>query len=214
MKFQRLIWIIVLFIAIAPVTYAAGMVTYDPAVYQELAAVFTQVKELYKITKDQLDKMTEIQRVLSDAYQATETIKNTDLNSLAKEFTPGKYLNGSGKNDKINAMRMELEHLGSTATGNKEFYEYQMVRLKNLERLNFLQDASAKNVGEASKNLGQKDAAQITAQSTSTVAALLSLEEQRRQKEEIEGAAAVQKERNDFFESAGVYEAMGSEKSR
>lgn len=212
MKVHRLLLGAVFVALFTPVVYAGGMLTYDPAVYQEIAALFAQVKELYKLTKDQLNKIAEVEKTIREAQQSYNTIVNTDLHGLASEFVPGKYLGGSGNTDKINALRLELESLESTAKGNKDYYEYQLGRLKNLERLNFLQEASAGNLETASENVDVRTSGQITAQSTTTMAALATLAEEQRQKENISAAKAAEKERSDFFESADVYEAIGGKR--
>lgn len=194
----------------ASAVMGVGDLTYDPQAVAQLMQIYEEMKRYYKTAQDQLEQMDKIQRTLNEAHQSYNALVNTDIDEIAKDLAPGRYLKGARNKDKIGALRQELQALQSKSAGYKDYYAYQAARLSNLERLNMLEEASAKNLGKSSTNLDPRASGQITAQSTATLAALAAAEEQRRQQEELARAAARKQERDVVGDSARLYRAMGS----
>jgi hypothetical protein len=205
-------WIVTATVIAAVLSGSVGSAqtpVYDPTVHSEVVALLKQAKEMYQTAKKQLDRLNEVQRTLEEARQSYDTVVNTDLHALAKDLIPGQSLKGARGVEKIGALRAELERLEASGEGNVEYYRYQLSRLGNLDRLFLLQDASAKNVTKATTNLDERKSTQVIAQSTATLAALAAVEGQRREREEVQAAAAAKRDADLLAESAKIYHALG-----
>src|SRR5712692_3084651 len=142
--------------------WGIGDVTYDPSNYAQLTAVINQMKEAYQLAKKQLDTLADVQKTIQEGQQAYETIRNFDLEQIKNDLKPTAF--NAGTKDKINALRADLSRLETNGQRDTDYYGYQFQRLKNMERLLALQDASAKNVGQSAKNIDPRASGQITAQ--------------------------------------------------
>ena len=186
-----------------------GDISFDPTVYAELVSIYSQGVEIWNTAKKQLDSLAEVQRTIKQANQAYQSIVNIDLKRIASDLTTGD-LNGS--DDQIAALRSEMSQVESTLGGNTRYYQYQSQRIKNLESLELLQKASTNNLERASGNMGEAvvpTSTQITAQSTSTLAALAAAEEQRRVNEDVARNRAQAQEVDSVKQSADIYRVIG-----
>lgn len=187
---------------------------YDPTVHSEVVALLKQAKEMYQTAKKQLDRLNEVSRTLEEAKQSYDTVVNTDLHALAKDLMPGQSLKGARGVETVGALRAELARLEASGQGNVEYYRYQLSRLGNLDRLFLLQDASAQNVTKATTNLDERKSTQVIAQSTATLAALAAVEGQRREREEVQAAAAAKRDADLLTDSAKIFHALGQGATR
>ena len=62
---------------------------------------------------------------------------------------------------------------------------------------------------KATTNLDERKSTQVIAQSTATLAALAAVEGQRREREEIQSAAAAKRDADLLADSAKIYHALG-----
>lgn len=183
-----------------------GDISFDPTVYGELVTIYEQGVKLWETTKQQLDRLSAIQQTINEANRAYESVVNFDIKRLAADLQPRA---NNGTDNRFAAMRGELGRMENTLGSNTRYYQYQTQRIKNLESLELLQEASTKNVERSSSKLNQATADQITAQSTSTLAALAAAEEQRRKQEEMALARSRSEEISGVKKSADLYRAIG-----
>jgi len=186
-----------------------GDISFDPTVYAELVSIYDQGKELFDTVKKQLSSLADIQKTINEANQAYESLVNMDIKKLASDLAPR---GTDGSSNRFAAMRSELDRIQSTGEGSAAYVQYQKQRITNLENLELLQTASATNTDRASSKTNAATSSQITAQSTSTLAALAAAEEQRRVEEDI-GREHGRRIEKDAINSAGsIYKAIGGQK--
>lgn len=189
--------------------FAAGAITYDPAVYSQLTAMFTQMKEMYENAKKQLDTLSSVQSTIREAQEAYDSLANVDLKSFAEGFKPQ---NLAESKDKINALRADLARMESAGDRSVGFFQYQYGRLANLESLTTLQSVSSTNLARAAGKTNPATSAEITAQSTTALAALATADEQRRQQEDLAQENVRKAEQDVLFSTKDIYNAMGGKK--
>ena len=189
--------------------FGVGDLSFDPTVYAEIVSLYEQGKEIFDNAKKQLSSLADIQKTINEANQAYESLVNMDLKKLSNELT---IRDTSGNSNRFAAMRSELDRIQSTAGGNASYIQYQQQRLKNLESLELVQSASASNTGRASDKTNAATSSQITAQSTSTLAALAASEEQRRVQEDMALAQSRKTEINNLQGTRNIYDAIGMRK--
>lgn len=196
----------------ARAVFGVGDLSFDPTVYAEVVSLYEQGKEIWDTAKKQLDTLAEVQRTIKQANQAYQSIVNIDLKKIAGDLTTSDL---KGSKDQIAALRSEMDQTENALGGNVRYYQYQSQRIKNLESLELLQKASADNLERASGNMGEAvvpTSTQITAQSTSTLAALAAAEEQRRVNEDVSKEQAYRTEKLTIMGTAEIYKAVGSPK--
>lgn len=190
--------------------FGVGDLSFDPTTYGEVAALYKQTVELYKTAQGQLDAIREVEKTIKEAQVAYDSVVNSDINKLVDDLKPRKL---SDSDDKISALREELSRIDTSAARGANYYQYQMQKLSNLERLSVLQEVGNTNMQRASgTKINTATTAQVTAQSTSTLAALAAAEEQRKQRQEFSESAAREKERAAFNDSKRIYSAIGGAK--
>lgn len=189
--------------------FGVGDLSFDPTVYAELVSIYDQGKELFDTAKKQLSSLADIQKTINEANQAYESLVNMDLKKLSNDLAPR---GTDGSSNRFAAMRSELDRIQSTAEGSVSYVQYQQQRLKNLESLELLQTASASNTERASSKTNAATSAQITAQSTSTLAALAAAEEQRRVEEDIGREHGRRIEKDAIISTGSIYKAIGGQK--
>lgn len=185
-----------------------GDISFDPTVYAELISIYEQGKALFDTAKKQLDSLADIQKTINEANQAYESLVNMDLKRLSNDLAPR---GTDGSSNRFAAMRSELDRIQSTAEGSVSYVQYQQQRLKNLESLELLQTASASNTERASGKTNAATSSQITAQSTSTLAALAAAEEQRRVEEDMGREHARRTEKDAIISTGSIYKAIGAQ---
>lgn len=195
----------------AAAIFGVGDISTDPAAYAQMTQMIAQMKEMYENAKKQLDTLTSVQSTIRDAQEAYESLSNVDLKSFAEGFKPRNF---AASKDKINALRADLAQMESTGDRAASFYQYQYGRLANLESLAILQAVSSTNTERAAGKVSPAASAQITAQSTASLAALAATQEQRHQQEDLANANARKAERDAIFNTKGIYNAMGGKKER
>lgn len=193
----------------AQALFGVGDLSFDPTVYAELVSIYDQGKELFDTAKKQLSSLADIQKTINEANQAYESLVNMDLKKLSNDLAPR---GTDGSSNRFAAMRSELDRIQSTAEGSVSYVQYQQQRLKNLESLELLQTASASNTERASSKTNAATSAQITAQSTSTLAALAAAEEQRRVEEDIGREHGRRIEKDAIISTGSIYKAIGGQK--
>ena len=196
----------------ARAVFGVGDLSFDPTVYAEVVSLYEQGKEIWDTAKKQLDTLAEVQRTIKQANQAYQSIVNIDLKKIAGDLTTSDL---KGSKDQIAALRSEMDQTENALGGNVRYYQYQSQRIKNLESLELLQKASTDNLERASGNMGEAvvpTSTQITAQSTSTLAALAAAEEQRRVNEDVSKEQAYRTEKLTIMGTAEIYKAVGSPK--
>ena len=181
-----------------------GDITFDPTSYAQLTKQYEQAVELYNNAKKQLDGLVSIEKTIKDAQRAYETLASTNLKTVASGFS----LN-SGDSKTAAGLRAQLAGMENGTTQTAGYISYQLSQLNQLDNLALLQKASASNLKQAGGKINPTEAASITAQSSSTIAALAAVEAQRRQQEDIAKTAAAQVEINNLDNAKTVYKAMG-----
>jgi hypothetical protein len=193
--------------AVANPAYAfwgVGDITFDPTSYAQLTKQYEQAVELYNNAKKQLDGLVSIEKTIKDAQMAYDTLASTNLKTVASGFS----LN-SGDNKTAAGLRAQLAGIENGTTQTAGYISYQLSQLNQLDNLTLLQKASASNLKQASGKINPTEAASITAQSSSTIAALAAVEAQRKQQEDIAKTAAAQAEISNLDNAKTVYKAMG-----
>jgi hypothetical protein len=212
-KKQRTLVVVALTVSLYQVPAQAvigiGDISFDPTVYGELISIYEQGVQIFDNAKRQLGTLANIQKTINEANQAYESLVNMDLKKLSDELAPRST---DGSSNRFAAMRSELDRIQSTAGSNAAYVQYQQQRLKNLESLDLLQTASASNTGRASDKTNAATSSQITAQSTSTLAALAASEEQRRMQEDMALAQSRKTEIDNLQGTRSIYEAIGMRK--
>jgi len=186
--------------------FGIGDVSFDPTSYSELVSLYDQAKQLYDTAVKQLNSLASIESTIKQANEAYDSVVNLNLKKIAGDLTPR---NPNGSSNQFAAMSAELSRVQSTAGSDVAYVQYQAQRLKNLESLTLLQDASADNTQRATDKTNQATSSQITAQSTSTLAALAASEEQRRVQEETALATSRKTELDNLNDSKQLYDAIG-----
>jgi hypothetical protein len=180
-----------------------GDLVFDPQSHAELIKTYEQVKELYTSSMKQLDRLSSIEQTIRDSQRTYEQLRNTNLQQYVSNLKPQGV-------DTITGLRAEIARLQSTAGGDASYLQFQMSRLAQLEHLQILKtstDTSLTNsINPITTQAGNES---ITAQSSATLAALASNEEQRRINEEVAQRAAVKQNQDSFFDSSKVYGAIG-----
>ncbi len=184
-----------------------GDISYDPANHAELVAMFSEMKDYYNTAIQQLDRLDSVQNTLTNAYASYNRIKNLDLHTIAEGLSPGIYLRTDP--DKIAALRDELMREAGNSDADKGYVESQIQNIADLQSLAGLEAAGNANVQAASSDLSEKDAAQVTAQSTATLAALSAAEAQRRKQHDMAAAQATRQQQGGLDAAANLYGAMG-----
>jgi len=192
--------------------WGIGDVTFDPTNYAELVAHGKQIMDLYNSAMQQLDRLSKIQDTISKAYSAYDRLTNIDLHSMADGLKPGQYMKNSRGTQVINDARSELGRLKGNAQGDVYYVKDQLSRLDDLEKMIGLQSVAADNAKQASTDLDQRKSSQITAQSTSVLAALASAEEQRRQEQVVAQSAEQQQQKGLTGKSADLYKSLSGAK--
>lgn len=181
-----------------------GDVTFDPQSYGELGKIYQASMEMYKTAKQQLDSLASIEKKISEAQQAYDTLASFDLKQVAQGLKPD-----TSNTKSFAVMRAEVGRIEDSAGQNAGYVSYQLSRIDQLENLDILQRAAAKNTDQSTGKINQATSEQITAQSTATLAALGAAEEQRRVQEDYAKAAGAKAVVDSLGDSKNVYEAMG-----
>jgi len=184
--------------------WGVGDITFDPTSYAQLTKQYQQAVELYNNAKKQLDGLASIEKTINDAQRAYETLASTNLKTVASGFSLH-----SGDSKTAAGLRAQLAGMENGTAQTAGYISYQLSQLNQLDNLALLQKASASNLNQAGGKINPTEAASITAQSSSTIAALAAVEAQRRQQEDIAKTAAAQAEINNLDNAKTVYKAMG-----
>lgn len=181
-----------------------GDVVNDPQANSQFMTMIAQAKEMYENAKKQLDGMVAIERTIKEANESYEILSNLDLGKAVKGLMPGKNSTKS-----FAALRGEVASIEGNASNTAGTVSGNMYRMGQLENLELIRSAAAGNVQQSSGKMNAATSAQITAQSTASLAALAASEEQRRTKEDVAREAGKKQEYNNLGDSKNVYEAMG-----
>lgn len=191
--------------------WGIGDITFDPTNYAELVATGEKIYAMYNTLQTQLDRLSKIQDTIQKASEAYDRLTNLNLHSMADGLTPGKYMNNSHGINGIGAARSELYSLKSNASSDYNYIKGQVSRLDDLERMMGLQQVAANNAKTSSTDLTERQASQVTAQSTSVIAALATAEEQRRQQQDMGAASESQRQTQMTDQSATLYKQLAGQ---
>ncbi len=184
--------------------WGVGDITFDPTTYGEVAKQYQQAVELYKTAKQQLDNLASIEKTIKDAQKAYDTLASTSIKNVASSFSLK-----SGDNKTAAGLRAQLANVESGTTQTKGYINYQLSQLEQLDNLNLLQKASASNLKQAGEKINPTEAASITAQSSSALAALAAAEAVRHQQDDFAKTAAAQATITNLNDASKIYKAMG-----
>ncbi len=205
-----LLILLMLSVQFAPISRAsAGMVVFDPTTNKTLMAIWTKLVSMYTLAKQHLDTAVEIENMASDANSTYQTITNLDIKQIADDFKSGDVFDGTGPFGKLGVIQFEVEDKVSRGQDNVDYAVAQKNRIQNLRRLAKLKSASLKNMGKASKDLKARDSGQITAQSTATLAALATMDENRKEQAALAEAKAKKDRKRSMRGMTKIYKAMG-----
>ena len=182
------------------------------AMWGKITAMAAKINQMYTVAKGHFDSAVEVEELLSEAHSTYETVINLDVNEIAESFKTGGELDDVGPFGQLGAIQQGVEDKVSTGEDTVDFAAAKMNRIKNIERLSKLKAASFKNMGKASKNLKERDSDQITAQSTSTLAALEALKQQEKEQERLANGKIKKEEEKETLGMGNVYGAMGKKR--
>lgn len=184
--------------------WGVGDITFDPTNHTELVKQYEAMKQMYETAKSQLDSLAIIQQTITEAQQAYETLASVDI----KNVVAGMKLDTS--NTKTAAgLRAELANMESHGAQSIGYVNYQLSMIGQLENLAALQKASSNNMQQAAGKTNTATSEAITAQSTSTLAALAAAEEQHRVQEDIDKQKEAKLVTDNLDASKNLYEAIG-----
>ncbi len=185
--------------------WGVGDVTFDPTTYGEVANLYKQTVDLWNTAKSSLNTLNQVRQTLNDAKAGVDALKNFNLKQTAGNLT------GNGSADKINALRAEMSNVEGGLSGSASYLNYQRQRITNLQNLEKLRGESAKNLSKASDTTSADANGKITAQSTSTMAALAAAESQRKEQQDMATARDAEQRRSLVGESSKIYDAIGND---
>ena len=183
-----------------------GDVVYDPTEYGQFAKTIQQSKQLYDASIRQLGRLASIEKTMNDADEAYQNLRTLNLSELWRNLQPGTDLQGT--TTPIATLRAEIENTASGSAHDAAYVRYELQQLGALDRLASVQQASADDNEKASAQPKPAESAQITAASTSALAALAASEERRRTERDSARAIAQQGE-IDHFKDNSLYGAIG-----
>jgi hypothetical protein len=210
MKAQLLYLLLLFFSVCSTPAYAfwgVGDVTFDPTTYGEVMNLYNQTVKLWNTAKESLNTLNQVQQTLNQAKEGVDALKNFNLKQTAGNLVAG----GNGGSDKINALRAEMSNVEGGISGSTSYISYQTQRITNLQNLEKLRKESAKNLSKASDTTSSDANGKITAQSTSTMAALAAAEEQRKEEQDMATARDAEQRRSLIGESSKIYDTMGKD---
>jgi hypothetical protein len=183
--------------------WGIGDVTFDPTSYGEIVKQYEQMVKMYETAKSQLDSLARIEQTIKEAQQAYDTLASGDI----KNVVAGMKLDTN--NAKTAAgLRAELANMENHGTQSVSYVNYQMSMIGQLENLAALQKASSNNMQQSTGNPNAATSASITAQSTSTLAALAAAEELRRVQEDYQKQKAAKMVVDNLQDSTKLYGAI------
>lgn len=188
---------------------AKAIMTFDPTANKTLMAIWSKLTVMYTTLKGHLDTAVEIEEIMAEAHKSYQTISNLDLSQIAEDFKSGGLISSAGRFEKLGAIQLEIENKISRGKDHIDYAVAQKNRIQNLIRLARLKAASFENMSKASLDLKERDSAQITAQSTATLAALATIEASQKGKRALASAKAKNEEKKTMNRMAKIYTAMG-----
>ena len=190
--------------------WGIGDVTFDPSSYAALGENLAQLKNMYDTMMKQFDRLDKMQQTIAKASEAYDRLTNLDLHQMADGLTPGRYMKNARGLEGIQAARSEITRIKGDAQGNVYMIKDQLSRLDDLEQMVGLQAVAANNAKKSSTDLDQRQTSQITAQSTSVLAALATAEEQRRQAADVAASVEHARQTDLTHKSVELYQSMSS----
>jgi hypothetical protein len=189
--------------------FGVGDVTFDPTTYAEVVKNTQQLVDLYHSAMQQLDRLSKMQQAMAEAGEAYDTVSNLNLHQMAKSLNPKTYMQNTNGKNQLQQMRSAIYNAGSAAQQDVSFVKGQMQRIQDLETMMGLQDAASENLSKASTDLDIRRSGQITAQSTSALAALAAANEQRQQQAEMAKSMEHQNQQGLVDQNAALLQSMG-----
>jgi hypothetical protein len=207
LKFSIMLFLLTVFFAFSSArVYALGAdIVFDPSTYAQAVKLYQQGVQLWETTKKSLDTLHQIQTTVEQAKEGVDALKNFDLKKTASNLASG----SSGQSDKISALRSQMSNIEGGVSSNASYLKYQAQRVRNLENLEILQKQSSGNLGKASDKTSTDANNKITAQSTSTMAALMAAEAQRNQEADMQAASDAERRRNLTGGASELYGSIG-----
>ncbi len=186
-------------------------------------AQLAQMGKIYYTLIEQLRTLqaqsTTMRRLLDDARAARQTydrVVNLRLESvidMVKGDLAGTTLldelDGASRDERLRLIELELSRRIRADTGaDRARLQRAKGQIKQLQRLQAVQAAAGANLQAANTDLDERRSAQLTAQSTAMIAALASVEQQRRASEALQAHESRAQETSFMRESVQVYGAL------
>lgn len=189
-----------------PVPVPSGTPTYDASTAMGVSQVWTQTKALWNTAQEQLAQLDKMQATLIEANEGVENLQSIDLQKWAKDMSNWDLSNSKNK---IGALRAQMSNFEGKLGSDANFVEFNKQNVKNLQTLDFLQQQSARNLDKSAGKTSAGMDTKITSQNTSTMAALASAEEQRKQMEDHSKETEAANRIGTFQSSGDFYKSIG-----
>lgn len=180
-----------------------GDVTFDPPVHAELISLFNQTLAIVRTARNELRRMEAVQQILKNAQRDAKAIANGSLLRYEMNTLP------AGIPTTVGADLGLARGLARSGTDLGWYYQQQIHRFRALERLHWLARGAGKDVGLAATSIGEKTSEDVTAQATSTLAALAAANARSAQRRAIRRAAERHNARNLPLRAMALYRAFG-----
>jgi hypothetical protein len=183
--------------------WGIGDVTFDPTSYGEIVKQYEQMVKMYETAKSQLDSLAKIEQTIKEAQQAYDTLASGDIKNVVAGMK-----RDTNHTKTAAGLRAELANVENHGTQSVSYVNYQMSMIGQLENLAALQKASSNNMQQSAGKTNTVTSASITAQSTSTLAALAAAEELRRVQEDYQKQKAAMTVVDNLQDSTKLYGAI------
>lgn len=180
-----------------------GDVTFDPPVHAELISLFNQTLAICRTAKDELRRMQAVQQILKNAQRDAKGIANGSLLRYETNTLPIGIPKG------LSADLGAAQGLARSGLDVGWYYQQQVRRFHELERLHWLVRGTGEDVRLAATSIGEKTSGDVTAQATATLAALAAASARSAQRRAIRRAAERRNDRNLPVRALALYRAFG-----
>ena len=145
--------------------WGVGDVTYDPTSYSELVAILEQLQNTYDSTMNTYHSMSSMESTIKRTYDDYQQVRNLNLSQSVK------HADFRGIESRINNLHSDLA-TAQNLTDQSGYQQSQLDNIKDLQRLQLMQQATDENASTAAAGIDKKGADVITAQSTAALASL------------------------------------------
>ncbi len=190
-------------IGAAHAVFGVGDITFDPPVHAELVSLFEQTLAVYHTLTAELDRLRIVQATLQEGERNARAVTNGSLLRYARAGLP------PGVPPSIAPALARAHPRVPARTGARALDSGRARRLRALWDLTWLTRGAHHDMRLASRTLGEKASADVTAQSTSALALLAAAREKRALKRALRHAAERRNDRRLPREAQSLYRAFG-----